>query len=49
MKKQYTNPTVEVVYIEGADIVTNSPMGFGGEDEGNQTVQSKRRNIWEDE
>lgn len=49
MKKQYANPTLKIVYIEDADIVTESPMGFGGEDDGNQTVQAKRRNdIWDD-
>ena len=51
MKKQYANPTVKVVFIEDADIVTES-LGMGGNAEYDKPNDAKRRGggIWgEDE
>lgn len=51
MKKQYANPTLKVVFIEDADIVTESQLTVG-EGVTGVSAQSKRRdnNIWgEDE
>lgn len=47
MKKQYTNPTVEVVFIEGANIVTES-VGYNNESVSGVKAQSNRRggDIW---
>ena len=46
MKKQYANPTVEVVFIEGANIVTES-VGYNNESVSGVKAQSNRRgDIW---
>lgn len=49
MKKQYANPTLEVVFIENADIVTESKLTVDGEADYSKSNDAKRRNIWEDE
>jgi hypothetical protein len=50
MKKQYANPTLKVVFIEDADIVTESPqLSFDGEANYQQSNEAKRRNnIWDE-
>ena len=51
MKKQYANPTVKVVFIEDADIVTESPQLTFGTDEADygKSNDAKRRNdIWDE-
>lgn len=51
MKKQYANPTLKVVFIEDADIVTDSQLTVGGEADYSKSNDAKQRtNIWgEDE
>ena len=50
MKKQYANPTVKVVFIEDADIVTESPQVTIGEDVSDVSAGAKQRNnnIWDE-
>ncbi len=49
MKKQYANPTLKVVFIEDADIVTESVLTIG-EDVNNVSAGAKQRNnnIWDE-
>ncbi len=49
MKKQYANPTVEVVFIEDADIVTESQLTIGSGANYDQPNDAKRRtDIWDE-
>ena len=50
MKKQYANPTVKVVFIEDADIVTQSDVTLNSDTLDGGTAQAKQRNtnIWDE-
>ena len=48
MKKQYANPAVKIVYIEDADIVTES-MDFGDEVSGVSAHSKRRYNTLEED
>ena len=51
MKKQYANPSMKIVIIDDADIITQSESMTLGEDVSNVSAGAKRRgDIWgEDE
>ena len=46
MKKQYANPTVKVVFIEDADIVTESQVTVGTTVTGVSAQSNRRNDIW---
>ena len=46
MKKQYANPTLKVVFIEDADIVTESLVIQ--EHDGGTANAKQRNNIWDE-
>lgn len=46
MKKQYANPTLEVVFIEDADIVTESLEVKGRNDGGIAGAKRRGGDIW---
>ena len=49
MKKQYVNPTLDVVFIEDADIVTSSvDVTFGENKSGVSAGAKQRENIWDE-
>ena len=49
MKKQYANPTLKVVFIEDADIVTESEsVTFGDPVSGKEAGAKQRTNIWDE-
>ena len=47
MKKQYANPTVKVVFIEDADIVTES-LTVSEYDGGTAQAKQRNNNIWDE-
>ena len=50
MKKQYTTPALDVVFLVSTEIVTESPLGYTKESADGGLMYGKSRNpIWEED